>query len=53
MEVVVNLTLDVSDQIDVAYDQDLESFLAAIRDHSKYEAMIRVEKPLIEEESGV
>lgn len=41
--------LSICHWVDVSHDQDLESFLIVICYDSKYEMMIRIEMPLIEE----
>lgn len=41
-EDVVNLLLDIGNQVDVAYNRDLEGFLAAIYNDSKHKTMVRV-----------
>lgn len=50
---IVSFALHVGYQVDVSHDQNLESFLAVVHDNGKYEIMIRVGKPLIEERGSI
>lgn len=45
--------LDISYQVDVTHDQNLENFLTMICDNGEYETIIRVEKLLIEESGRI
>ena len=42
LEDVINLSLDVRHRVNVAHDQDLEDFLAAICNDDEYKSMVRV-----------
>lgn len=48
MKNIVDLVLDVGYQVYVAYNRDLEGLLSTMSNNSKYEAMVRVQAPLIE-----
>lgn len=49
----INFVLNMGHGINIAYYKDLEKCLAAVVDNSKYKAMIRVKKPLVEKLSNV
>lgn len=53
MENIVYLALEVGYQVDISYDRNLEGFLTMVCDDGKYETMITVEKPLIEERGDI
>lgn len=42
LEDVIYFSLDIVDGIDIAYDRDLKSFLAAMCNDGKHETMVRV-----------
>lgn len=46
-------SLDIGNQVDVAYDQDLEGLLAVIGYDGEHEVVIGVEKLLIEKSGRV
>lgn len=53
LQEVIYLILDVSDRVDVFYDQNLEGFLAAVSDDSKNKAVIWMKELLVKKRSSV
>lgn len=49
MQDIIYLMLNVSHQIDVTHNWHLEGFLASMGDNGKYVAIVRTQKPLVEE----
>lgn len=50
-EDMVNFLLNISNQVDVVHDGDLEDLLVVMSHKSEYKVVIRAEKPLIEEKN--
>lgn len=52
-ENIVNLSMDIDYQVNVAYDWDLKGFLDVIGNDGQHELMVRIKQSLVEEKSYI